>query len=121
MHNLTFAPTGKDQLEAMVNEVRLLVKQGRLKVDPRCDQLIGCLKYAVWTDNRKQFDRSTAYGHYDALAALIYLVRNIDQFTNPVPITHGVKSFDDVWIEPDIEQSKSEKTLRQIFGRSKPT
>lgn len=115
LHDLSFAPTNKDQLEAMVNEVRLLAKNNQIEVDPRCTQLSGCLKYGVWKTNRKEFDRSTGYGHFDALAALIYLVRNLDRNTNPVPITHGITSYDNVWI-PQRETSTTEQTLKQIFG-----
>ncbi len=33
LHNLTFISTDKDNLEAMINEVRLLVQAGRLEID----------------------------------------------------------------------------------------
>lgn len=85
MHGLPFAATGKDTLEAMVNQVRMWVAAGRVIVHPRCKQLIGCLRYGVWDDKRKEFERYEEYGHFDALAALIYLVRNVDIYTNPVP------------------------------------
>lgn len=85
LHGIYFAPTNKDTLEAMVNEVRLWVSKGRIKVSPKCTQLIGCLKYGVWNGKRKEFERSINFGHFDALAALIYLVRNIDVNSNPVP------------------------------------
>ncbi len=32
-----------------------------------------------------QFVRMGEFGHFDMLAALVYLVRNIDEHTNPVP------------------------------------
>jgi len=90
LHGIHFAPTLKDTLEAMVNEMRLWVGRGRLIVSPRCEQLIGCLKYGVWNDRRTEWERSSVYGHFDALAALMYLLRNIDQATNPIPRFHNV-------------------------------
>lgn len=84
-HNLAFTRTSKDNLHAMVNELKIWVQQGRILVHERCEQLLGCLEYGIWDKPRKKFDQSKKYGHYDALAALIYLVRNTDQATNPIP------------------------------------
>lgn len=116
MHNLRFMATSKDELHAMINEVRLWVKAGRLKIAPKCKQLLGCLKFGVWTDKRDQFARSKVYGHFDALAALVYLIRNIDQHTNPIPITHGFKPGDAYHIEQEPEPQAA-KALKQIFNR----
>lgn len=83
---LYFGATSKDSLAAMVNEVRLWVDSGRLVIDPCCTELLGCLKYGVYQDDkRKEFGRSKVYGHYDMLASLVYLIRNVDQHTNPIP------------------------------------
>lgn len=88
-HKLYFSATNKDSLAAMVNELRLWVKKGRIVINPKCKQLIGCLKYGLWNKDRSEFARTKIYGHFDALASLIYLVRNIDQTTNPIPTTYG--------------------------------
>lgn len=85
LHGIHFAPVVKDNLEAMVNQLRLWVEQGKVIVNPRCLQTIGCLKYGIWTERRDKFDKNKSYGHFDALAALIYLVRTIDIYTNPIP------------------------------------
>ena len=87
MHGVHFAPTSKDTLLAMVNELRVFVAQGRLYVSVNCQELIGCLRAGIWNKQRNQFDVSDMYGHFDALASLIYMVRNIDQYSNPIPIT----------------------------------
>lgn len=90
-HKLYFSPVeSKTLLEVMVSDVREVVKDGRLLVDPSCLQLLGCLRNGVFTKTKagnrgKEFARSKAYGHYDAMAALIYLVRELDQTTNPLP------------------------------------
>jgi hypothetical protein len=89
VHNLHFAPVQKDSLEAMINSVRLMVNDGRIKVNPRCKQLIGCLKYGVWDNKKKAFARSGTYGHFDHLAALIYLVCMLATSSNPIPPTLG--------------------------------
>lgn len=89
-HGLSFSPTSKDHLHAMVNELRVWVQRGRLIVHPRCKMLIGNLNNALWNNNRDAFTRSKIYKHWDHLATLIYMVRNIDQQTNPIPALYGM-------------------------------
>jgi hypothetical protein len=91
LHGLHFVPTGKDNLDAMVNELRWFISQGRLLVNPRCKKTIGAIKYGIWDKKRKSFAKSKVFGHFDHLAALIYLVRNLDQHTDPVPKGIGIK------------------------------
>lgn len=111
--DLWFAATTKESLAAMINEVRLWVDSGRIIVNPKCEQLIGCLKYGVYQDGkRKEFGRSPSFGHYDALASLIYLVRNIDQATNPIPVTHGIKDWQSVYIP---EQPNKARQINKVF------
>lgn len=115
LHALYFNPTDKGKLEEMVNEVRIWVNSGRIIVAPHCKQTIGCLGYGVWNEKRNDFDRSPVYGHFDAMAALMYLIRNVDQRTNPVPITYG-KSKEDVWIPLDYEVNSNKNKLKKAFG-----
>lgn len=95
LHGMQFVPTSKDELPAMINELRLWIGTGRVAVHPRCANLIGCLKNAIWKDSRdgrfigRELARTKAYGHFDALMALVYLVRNVDVHTNPIPRLHG--------------------------------
>ena len=69
-----------------------MVADGRIVVHPRCTQLLGCLKYGVFNNKRSEFARSNVYGHYDHLAALIYLVRNLSTHSNPIPADHGFEN-----------------------------
>lgn len=114
LHNLYFSPTDKGRLEEMINEVRIWVNSGRVIVSPKCEQLIGCLRYGVWTENRKEFDRSIKYGHYDALAALMYLIRNIDTRTNPIPVGYGKNEED--WFFEDTERNGNKQTIKKMLG-----
>ena len=113
-HNMHFIPTNKDSLVAMVNEMRLWVKDGRLVVDEDCKQLLGCLEFGVWTLDRKEWGRSAVYGHFDALAALMYLIRNIDQHVNPIPSGHGTTEWTHIRPLDDLQNSN----LKQIFNIS---
>lgn len=87
---LGFVPTRKDSLHAMVNEVRIWIKNGRVRVHPRCKLTLGCLRSGIWDDKRREFARSAVYGHYDAFAALVIFIRNIDVHTNPIPALYNL-------------------------------
>lgn len=87
-YNLPFICTDKDSLHAMVQVVKVWAKQGRLEVSPKCTQLIGCLEKGVWNEARDKFGHSKKYGHFDALAALVYLIRYVEkvvQHDNTIP------------------------------------
>ena len=97
LYNLPFFGTTKtrletknNQAEGMVNKLNTWFRQGKIAIHPRCEMLIGSLKYGTWktVNNTRQFNSSKKYGHFDAIAALVYMVRNIDIHTNPVPRTH---------------------------------
>lgn len=116
LHKVHFTPTSKESLEAMVNEVRLFVGAGRLEVSPECRQLIGCLQYGVWTEKRDKFDRSREYGHFDHLASLVYLIRNLNQTTNPIPHNFGrdpTKTYRD---RNGRTLTESSQALKNAFG-----
>jgi len=124
-YGLYFRPTLKDNLDAMINEVRLFIQNGRLIVNPNCIQMIGCLKYAIWDKGKstikRQFARSSVYGHYDALASLVYLIRNLNQHENPIPVMHNIDVYNQ-HIPKDYEkkqqQTENETTeaLRKHFN-----
>jgi hypothetical protein len=117
---LYFQVTNKDTLEAMVNKVRVWVATGRIYVSPKCKHLIGCLRYGIWSSKHtgaREFARSGVYGHYDALAALVYMVRNVDEHENPLPVHHGLT--DGMWVgNTDLNQhpSPAGAELAKIFG-----
>lgn len=113
IHSLTFIETTKDNLEAMINEVRLMVQAGQIIIHPRCKKLIGCMRYGVWDNKKKAFARSTVYGHFDHLAALIYLVRNLARHTNPVPATHGFENTT-AWLGHVKDRDKNSSNAREI-------
>jgi len=125
MHDLSFMPTQKTGrterqtiLEAMVNELRINVQAGKVIVHPRCTETIGCLRYGIWEENRRTFARSSEYGHFDALAALIYLNRNIDRLTNPIPATFEIDPSThfiapDYGKKPDHEMWKKALNLKR--------
>ena len=97
-HKLYFSPTQKDDPLAALNQARLMFSRRQIVIHPRCTTLIAHLEAGVWRDgSRKQnltdFARSGECGHFDCLAALVYLVRNVNRNRNPYPLyTHGEAS-----------------------------
>jgi hypothetical protein len=121
LHNIAVQPTDKSTLETMVNELRVFVGNGKLKVSPRCTFLLGSLEHGVWADNamgqqRRDFGRTPVYGHFDAIAALMYLIRNLDQHSNPLPlVSDGYTTF----IPIDWGKSSKHKELDKLFKKRK--
>lgn len=113
LHSMSFIPTTKDSLEAMINEVRLLVQAGRILIHPRCSKTIGCIQYGVWNPKKTQFAHSRVFGHFDHLAALIYLVRNMVTGTNPIPATHGHQNHT-AWLGHVKDSSQMSNNARII-------
>lgn len=109
-HGMFFGATSKDTLNAMVNQMRVWFASGRIEIDESCTTLIESLKYGVWNHTRSDFDRSKTLGHFDAVAALMYLVRNIDETTNPIPVKVG---FDQVY----FGQEDNKEVFKNLIKR----
>lgn len=115
LHQMHYAPTTKDTLQAMVNQTRMFVANQRLRVSPKCKNLIGCLKAGIWKQSRKEFDRVAGLGHVDALAALIYMIRNLDEQTNPVPATYMMTDATH-YIPEGFGDMKISEDMRRMLG-----
>lgn len=115
LHGLYFEPTDKGKLEEeMVNELRIWTGAGRLAIHPRCTNLIDCLRYGLWDEDRKHWERSDRLGHFDALAALMYLVRNVDSRTNPIPVNYG-KTVEDCFLTEE-DKGSTAKQFKKLFN-----
>jgi hypothetical protein len=103
MHEYYFSATKKDEKQLQINKLRMWLHNNRVIIHPRCKHLIYHLKCAEWDKNGKKFrhlpntpDNEIRGGHADCLDALIYMVRNIDEHTNPYP---------EWWNSPDGENT----------------
>lgn len=106
LHGMIFIPTQKDNKDAQISQLRILLANRQIIINPRCKLLIEHLKHATWDKNRKEFRRSEAYGHYDGIDALAYLVRNIDRNRNPFPRGYAMAhlSRDEWFVAEDYEK-----------------
>jgi len=112
-HGIAFNATSKDSLDAMVSQTRLFVGAGKLEIAPTCTYLLGCLEFGVWDKHRKGFAQSKKYGHYDALAALIYMLRYVDMQHNPVPKNLDISAPDLLHTIDDFAPTASAEGLRR--------
>ncbi len=111
-----WSPTSKDSLAAMVNKVRVWFKDKRIVINPECKFLIGTLKSALWNKTRTEFARTQLYGHADGIASLMYMVRNVNESTNPIPIHFGKNVQEHFW-RTTQSQSAAVKTLQDAFKK----
>lgn len=103
LHNLQFIPTRKDGRTGAINQMRMWVNQGRIKIHEKCIHLLYHIEFGQWKPNRQDFarlqdspDKSIRGGHVDAVPALYYLIRNIHTHRNPYPNTYGMPTGEDV-------------------------
>lgn len=113
-----FEATDKGHLDEMTNQLRIWTKAGRVLVNPRCATLIDCLRYGIWDEERKEWESTETLGHFDALAALMYLVRNIDAKTNPIPPEYGLPK-EDYFFKEEPGTAREDK-LKKIFNVYQP-
>lgn len=123
IHDFAVHKTKKDDLKAAVNNVNLMIPgfNGSLAINAeRCPELIRQMKAAIWDKHKKQFHRppaSTGLGHYDLVAALIYLARNVVQEENPVPPGWGFDPRRQFRAqEPDSLTGNAGALRRALFG-----
>ena len=87
-HEIRFQPTEKDNLDQQIVRVRNMILDKRLELHPRCENLLEQMKHGVYANElRRKFARQGSFGHFDLLAALVYLVRNVEPLIrrNPRP------------------------------------
>ncbi len=89
MHGLLFRPTRKDDADAALNNMRILIANKQIIIHPRCKILISHLKEGIWDKSKTKFARSALkFGHFDAIDSLKYMVRNVNFHANPFPANY---------------------------------
>jgi hypothetical protein len=71
--------------DVLINRLRLATGRLDYRIHPRCKDLIRHLKNGVWNDQKTDFARPEGYGHFDGVAAMMYLIRHLDRSHNPLP------------------------------------
>lgn len=89
-HNdkLSFAPALKDHREEADANMRVWISRRRVLIHPRCAKLIHQLATGIKKPSGDLIETADG-GHLDLLASLRYLVRSVDETTNPYPADYG--------------------------------
>lgn len=122
---LNFIPVTKEPgyKLPLINKIRVMLQSNKIIINPRCTTLVRHLKNARWKDasTKDTFARSPDDGHYDAVDAMIYLIKSISYNKNPYPRNYGVDSSR-IYYPPNVQQTTEQSTVdiyKSIFGRKK--
>jgi len=77
LYKYSVLPVQKNNKEAAVNLLRIRFQENKIKINPRCKNLIYQLRVGMWKDARN-FMRGEKTGHLDLIDSLIYLNRSIN-------------------------------------------
>jgi hypothetical protein len=87
LHGLDVMPTAKDNARAALQELRNAFLRDDIEIIPQSGPLEAQLNAGIWNEKRTAWEVHPVHGHFDCVAALVYLwravahVRNI----NPTP------------------------------------
>lgn len=119
-HNITFLPIPKDNSDAALNNMRILIKQEKIVINPRCKILINHLENAIWNKTRTSFVRSQDNGHFDAVDSLKYLCRGMQLNKNPYPHDYQFEVTDNTYFsENPTDNNKMHQTIKDMFKMGK--
>lgn len=114
---IKFQTAKKDDNEAMINNLRIMLANRKIIINPKCKTLIRHLKNVKWDKQKNKFARSVDDGHYDAVDALKYFVRSIAMNKNPYPNHYDLNPKDLFIREPDKFKSNNQiEVYKQIFN-----
>ncbi len=121
-HGLRFSVAHKDTPEQAVNQLRNAIEGRRIVIHPRCVKLQAHLRAAIWKNElHKTFSwQGGPFGHFDLVAALIYMWRNVNRGRNPAPkptYSIGTDSYDARATVRGPAASKWAPNIRGSFGR----
>jgi len=116
---INFEIIHKDLNEAMINNLRILINNKKIIINPRCTTLIRHLMNARWDKQKKRFARSADDGHYDGVEALKYLVRSIEFNKNPYPAHYQLNTQALFIRDPEKFNNNSNNQIevfKRLFG-----
>lgn len=75
----------------LINQLRVMLQAEKIIINPKCKTLVTHLKNGRWKDasSKDDFARSPGLGHYDAIDALLYLIKSVNYSKNPYPANYG--------------------------------
>jgi hypothetical protein len=120
MHGLLFRPTRKDDADAALNNMRILIASKQIIINPRCKILISHLNAGIWDKSKTKFARSALkFGHFDAIDSLKYMVRNVNFQANPFPANYGLPSGSHAFYTNGPPKKNNEEMFNRIMNIKK--
>lgn len=118
-YKLPFVSTSKSNLKSqMVEKVKTWVYDDRLEFGPLAEFALKSAMSAHWDKSQDKFATSKIFGHYDHTAALVYLIRNVDEFQDPIPATIGYDPDKHFMVPEHISGlKKNTNKLNALFKR----
>jgi Terminase large subunit, T4likevirus-type, N-terminal len=117
-----FTNARKDDKEAAINNLRVMIEAKKIIINPKCKVLINHLKHAKWQKRKdvRLFARSVDGSHYDAVDALIYLTRHVDYNKNPYPRDYGLNlTKENSYYTPSYTENPQIQAFQKLFGIKK--
>lgn len=119
-HNIVFVPSLKDNAEAALNNLRMLLKNERIIINPKCRTLISHLEGAIWNKARNSYARSADKGHYDAVDAAKMLCRVLNTSRNPYPAGFDMNINENFFVKELDKPTTFEKQIQSQFKIRNP-
>lgn len=113
---ISFGPAVKDDFHAAINQLRMLIQNKRIVINPRCRVTLSHLKHGTWNERRTDFSRVTGFGHWDAIPALLYMSRVVDWNKNPTPFLTNGETHATHYIPRDLQDARQTEKLRRAFS-----
>jgi hypothetical protein len=118
-HNLTVNRSSNDNPHAACNAVNLMIAgiERKLAIHPRCKLLKEQMRDGVWDKSKKKFARSVKHLHYDLLASLATMCRNVayDKLPDRMIVPRAPRNF---LVVPEDEEAEGGvlSSLKAAFG-----
>lgn len=116
LHGLRYTATAKDNKDAQINQLRVMLRDGLIVIHPRCKLLIKTMRMAKRHKQvRKGFQHGEEIGHADLLDALLYLVRNVRRHAMPAASPQAPMAVRDV-LPAKRQTAQADQGLAQALG-----
>lgn len=122
LNSLYFRGTEKHNKDASMNQVKMMLQNNQIKINPRCVNLIEHLRLATWDKNKKDYIRKNGH-HFDFADSLIYMVRNLNMSHNPFPKGYryeGMGNRNDLFVNEIIASERESKGWNKLADRLAP-
>lgn len=121
VHKLRVSPTAKDDADAARQALRTAFYYDQIEIWPDSGPLADHLFHGRWNDKRTAWATHDVYGHFDCIAALIYLWRNVRPLLqkNPLPpFKPASVKPDDIYVSPEVESPERDvvRKLNAVMG-----